>query len=267
MTNFPSRPLWRWPLPLLVAWVGGWGMVLGASWLSVPAAGALFLGLLPSLWAQAFARPGWRRLAVVTGLPLSLLLSMGSNAVPPWAWLCAAALLLGMYPLQSWRDAPVFPTPRSALRGLGERLKLAQGVRVLDAGSGLGHAMGALRLALPDALIHGVENSWLLVLATRWRGWRGHFGRPHSWQVRQGDMWATSWAGYGLVYLFQRPESMQRAWRKAHTDMADGAWLVSLEFEVPHVKAWTHMTCPDGRALWIYRVNQATNSTPVPPGR
>jgi hypothetical protein len=65
-------------------------------------------------------------------------------------------------------------------------------------------------------------------------------------------MWASSWAGFDLVYLFQRPESMRRAWDKACGEMKAGAWLVSLEFEVPGVVPMRRLTCPDGRFLWIY---------------
>ena len=36
-----------------------------------------------------------------------------------------------------------------------------------------------------------------------------------------------------MVYLFQRPESMERAFAKATHELAPGCWLVSLEFAVP----------------------------------
>jgi hypothetical protein len=42
---------------------------------------------------------------------------MGIDFVPVWVWLSASALLLALYPVQSWADAPVFPTPRDALTG------------------------------------------------------------------------------------------------------------------------------------------------------
>jgi hypothetical protein len=58
------------------------------------------------------------------------------------------------------------------------------------------------------------------------------------------------------VYLFQRPESMRRAWDKACGEMKAGAWLVSLEFEVPGEAPVHRLTCPDGRFLWIYRLGQ-----------
>jgi hypothetical protein len=40
--------------------------------------------------------------------------------------------LLVLYPLQAWRDAPVFPTPRNALQGLAAELPLAPGAAILD---------------------------------------------------------------------------------------------------------------------------------------
>ena len=242
-------------------------MVLLASWMHVPTGWALLGGLLPSFWAQTRCPAGWRRVAVVAGLPLSAVTAMGIDFVPVWVWLGASALLLALYPVQSWADAPVFPTPRDALTGLGAQVSLPEGSTVLDAGSGMGHGMVALRRALPKVKVHGVESSWPLVLFSRFRGWRGHFGPRASWQVRKLDMWSVSWSAYPLVYLFQRPETMERAWRKARLDMAQGAWLVSLEFEVPGVHATACLTCPDGRDLWIYRVNQAKDSCPGPPGR
>ena len=176
-------------------------------------------------------------------------------------------MLLALYPVQSWADAPVFPTPRQALEGLGHTLSWSGGGAVLDAGSGLGHGIVALRLALPGAIIHGVESSWLLVLLSRCRGWRGDFGPRAAWKILQADMWKLSWEGYTLVYLFQRPETMERAWRKAQADMADGTWMASLEFRVPGLTETARLTCPDGRDLWIYRVDRAANSITGPLGR
>jgi trans-aconitate methyltransferase len=93
---------------------------------------------------------------------------------------------------------------------------------VLDAGCGVGDGLLALRSAWPKASVEGVEWSWPLVMVARLRC---RFAR-----VRRGDMWARPWSGLALVYLFQRPESMERAWVKANSEMVPGSWLVSLEF-------------------------------------
>ena len=67
-------------------------------------------------------------------------------------------------------------------------------------------------------------------------------------------MWATSWADQDMVYLFQRPETMPRAGQKALSEMAPGAWLVSLEFPVPAVEARARLETVPGKPVWIYRI-------------
>ena len=44
-------------------------------------------------------------------------------------------------------------------------------------------------------------------------------------------MWSADWSGFDLVYVFQRPESMERVLAKASRELRPGAWLASLEFE------------------------------------
>jgi hypothetical protein len=73
-------------------------------------------------------------------------------------------------------------------------------------------------------------------------------------RIRWGDMWSRSWTGIDLLYIFQRPESMSRAWAKACAEMAPGSWLVSLEFEVPKVSPVLQHQSPGHRRVWVYRV-------------
>jgi hypothetical protein len=79
-------------------------------------------------------------------------------------------------------------------------------------------------------------------------------------------MWRTPWSGYDLVYLFQRPESMARAMAKARREMAPGAWLVSLEFEVAGETPLACVQRPGQRPLWVYRP-AALRSTSAVAGR
>jgi hypothetical protein len=250
----------RWPGLALAAWLAGW-LVLGAGasvgWGGWP---LLALAWAPSL-ALAFLVVGrWRRLIAACGLPAALLLQQGA---PAWAWLALAGVLLALYPVSAWRDAPLFPTPPDALTWLAPRLRLAPGARVLDAGSGLGHGLTALRRAFPQAHLEGVERSGLLVLACALR-------RRVRARVRRGDLWAASWARYDLVYFFQRPESMAPAWRKACAEMRPGSWLLSLEFPVQGVTP-THEAGPasgGGRRVFAYRVpprNAIRTQPPAPP--
>jgi len=58
------------------------------------------------------------------------------------------------------------------------------------------------------------------------------------------------------VYLFQRPESMARALAKAESEMAAGAWLVSLAFEVPGARPHSVLRAEGTRPLWLYRIGE-----------
>jgi len=168
-------------------------------------------------------------------------------------------LLLLLYPLRAWRDAPFFPTPALALRGLDGALGTPAPHSVLDAGCGAGHGLHALAALWPQAALHGVEWSRPLALLARWRCPRA--------QVRRGDLWADDWGAYDLVYLFQRPESMPRAAAKAGAEMRPGTWLVSLEFAVP---GWPPHAClqqAGGRPVWVYRMAAPGHEDAAPGGR
>ncbi|KQR61844.1 class I SAM-dependent methyltransferase [Acidovorax sp. Leaf160] len=238
-----------WPLPALLAWGAAWLAYAGLQrWL--PAAFALALACALGTAASLLGQGWWRRGLIAAGFPLSLALTGAAAGVPAWAWLVPLALLLLVYPLNAWRDAPLFPTPRGALQGLAALAPLPPDAPVLDAGCGLGDGLIALRRAYPQARLHGLEWSWplraLCALRCPWA------------RVRRGDIWAAGWSGYALVYLFQRPESMKRAATKAEAEMASGSWLVSLEFEVPgRVADACLQGGPGAKRVWLYRVGQA----------
>jgi SAM-dependent methyltransferase len=241
-TSGRSRWTWPWPLPALAAWLLAWALFSGAAALGWPVLGlalALATGALAALRVQG----QWRRLLVVAGFPASALALGVASALPAWAWLVALLPLLLAYPVRAWRDAPFFPTPAAALQGLRELI--GEPARVLEAGCGLGHGLRALRQQFPRAELVGLEWSPLLSLLARLR--------QRDASVRRGDLWAEPWGAYELVYLFQRPESMPRAWIKACAEMP-GGWLASLEFAVPGVTPWAQLPGADGRPLWLYRV-------------
>jgi hypothetical protein len=244
----PHRLLDRaWPLPALFAWVVCWALyaALARGNGNAPAA-ALGAGVLGAGLALAGATP-WRRIFIGCGFPLSLAVaSVGAgDAMPAWAWLLPLVLLAFVYPLRAWRDAPIFPTPAGALRGLAQAVPLAPRAAILDAGSGLGAGLVELRREYPDSALEGIEWSWPLWLAG---ALRCRFAR-----VRRGDLWSADWSSFALVYLFQRPESMARAAAKASHELAPGAWLASLEFEIATLLPQLVLESSDGRRVWLYR--------------
>ena len=235
----------RWPLPALLAWAVAWALFLGLRAAGTPVLLALVAGTLLGVVGSVWGGSWWRRAVVGSGFPLSLALS-GALAVPAWAWLLPLGLLLLVYPINAWRDAPLFPTPEGALDHLRDLAPLPPGARALDAGCGLGQGLQALRRAYPLAELHGLEWSRSLRLLCAWRC-------PWA-KVTQGDIWRADWSGYQLVYLFQRPESMARALAKARAELRPGAWLVSLEFPVGGESPSGRLDGVQGRPVWLYQM-------------
>jgi len=235
-----------WPLPALFAWSLGWALFIALRATDAPLMLAIAAGVATGAACSVVGNTPWRRVFIALGFPLSLAVSGLAGAMPAWGWLLPLALLALVYPLNAWRDAPLFPTPSGALQGLAALAPVPAGARVLDAGCGLGDGLRELHREYPQADLHGLEWSWPLRFAC---AWRCRFAT-----VRRGDIWATDWSACDIVYVFQRPESMARAAEKATRELRPGAWLVSLEFDVPGLAATKVLECADGRRVWLYRV-------------
>jgi len=246
------RSRWRaapsWPAPALLSWGASWAafrLLLLRGW---PVGGALaiavLIGVLLSLWGNSW----WRKAVIAAGFPVSFALSLpmlGLGDMPAWVWLLPLVLMLLVYPVNTWADAPLFPTPAKALRALPTHAPLLAGARVLDAGCGLGHGLRALRQAYPQAQFYGLEWSatlrWLCALRLPWA------------RITRGDIWLADWSGYDMVYLFQRPESMPRAVAKATKELRPGAFMVSLDFEAAQLVPLASYKASDGKMVWIYQ--------------
>ena len=235
-----------WPLPALLSWLACWLLFAIAGRLGMPPSVAMSLAAAFGVGLSFFGATTWRRAFIALGFPLSIAVSGLAGSPPAWAWLLPLGLLIFLYPLRAWRDAPLFPTPVGALSGLAQLAPLAPGARIVDAGCGLGDGLRELQREFPNARLEGWEWSWPLRLAC---AWRCRFAR-----VRHADIWAADWSPFALVYLFQRPESMARAAAKAMQELQPGAWLASLEFDAPGLAASKVLECADGRRLWLYQV-------------
>ena len=234
----------RWPLPALLAWGACWAVFAGLRMVGAPLLVAIAAGGVLGAALSVIGSTPWRRVFIALGFPLSLAASGLAGALPAWGWLLPLALLALVYPINAWRDAPLFPTPEGALSGLASVAPLAASARVLDAGCGLGAGLRELHREYPQARLEGMEWSW----PVRWAcGLRCGFAR-----IRRADIWAAEWSGYDMVYVFQRPESMARAWAKAQREMRAGGWLASLEFKVAGVAPHATLDCADGRVVWLY---------------
>jgi hypothetical protein len=235
-----------WPIPALLAWGSSWLLFKGLQVVGLSEAIAFIVATCLGGFLSALAHTPMRKALIVLGFPLSMAASSATLSVPPIGWLLLMGLVVLVYPRKAWRDAPLFPTPKRALREMQQHITLPAGARILDAGSGLGDGLLALRDAFPRAELHGVEMSWPLRILS---AMRCSFAK-----IRQGDIWLVDWRSFDMVYLFQRPESMPRAVEKAEAELRRGAWLISLEFEAIDLVPSAILTCRDGRPVWMYQV-------------
>ncbi|MBU4523844.1 MAG: class I SAM-dependent methyltransferase [Desulfomicrobium sp.] len=244
--GLPQRRQMPWPLPALLTWAACWALFMALGLLYIPVVWSLALATGLGLAAGLQADSGWRKLFIAAGFPLSLAASNLGVDLPPWAWLIPLALLLLLYPMSAWRDAPLFPTPQGILDGLDRVAPLQCTDRVLDAGCGLGAGLTELFRVYPLARLDGIERSWPLRFLC---AWRCPFAR-----VRHGDIWQEDWSPYSMVYMFQRPESMGPATEKARRELSKGSWLVSLEFEAPALKPVAVLQNRADKPVWVYRI-------------
>ncbi|MBL0727633.1 class I SAM-dependent methyltransferase [Piscinibacter sp. HJYY11] len=239
-----------WPLPALLVWGLCWGLFLGLRALEARDWASLLLATAAGAVLSLLSARRWRRVFIALGFPLSVLASGVAGGIPAWGWLLPLLALFALYPLHTWRDAPMFPTPSGALQGLSRIVWLdGENPRVVDAGCGMGDALRELHHQFPHARLDGLEWSWALRFACALRcKWLRVPAR-----VKRADIWKADWTPYAMVYLFQRPESMPRAVRKAGRELRCGAWMASLEFEATELQPTAVHECADGRKLWLYQ--------------
>jgi len=246
-SGLPSPgPKLVWPLPALLAWALAWALFLGLHARGISPAWSVSSATALGLCGALMVRAPWRRLLIVAGFPASLAASGLGQSFPAWIWLVPLGLLALLYPMNVWRDAPLFPTPEGILEGLPRLAPLPHGARILDAGSGLGAGLAELHRVYPECDLTGLEWSWPLRLLC---GRRAPFAT-----VRRDDIWQADWSGYDLVYMFQRPESMGPAAEKARRELRPGSWLVSLEFEATDLKPAAVLRNRQGKPVWVYRM-------------
>ncbi len=236
--------LLAWPLPALLIWSGTWVLYIYlTSTPIIPPWPWLFATTL-GIFLSVLGNTRMRQALLALGFPLSWWIS-SSAPMPAWVWLLPLATALLIYPVHSWRDAPLFPTPLNALKDLPLKAPLPVGATVFDAGCGLGDGLRALRVAYPKARFWGVDASWPL-------RWIGALRCPWA-RIWHDDIWKISWEHCDMVYLFQRPESMSRAAHKAYKELKPGAWLVSLEFEAKDLIPTATVAASANRPVWLYQ--------------
>jgi SAM-dependent methyltransferase len=213
----------------------------------IPLLLAMFQGGVATMIAMRQGAPRWW-LPIHLGFAPLLVLVHGLDIAPGW-FLVAFMLLLLVFWRTDASRVPLYLSNRKtaeALLGLLPPTPCA----VIDLGCGDGGLLARLARARPDCRFAGIEHAPLPWFNARLRC----AGLPNV-DVRRGDFWPVSLAGYDVVYAFLSPAPMPRLWEKARNEMAPGSLLVSNSFAVPGIEAEREVAVPDHRAtrLLCYR--------------
>lgn len=223
-----------------------------------PLALALMQGTAAALIARRQRAPRWWLLIHLGFAPLAVIVR-GFDIAPGW-FLAAFVLSLLIFWRTDQSRVPLYLSNRHTATALAALLP-ASPIKLIDLGCGDGGLLWQLAKARPDCRFVGIEHAPLPWLLARLRS-RG----LANMTVRRDDFWQESLGGYDFVYAFLSPAPMPRLWRKARTEMAAGATLVSNSFAVPEIVPDAEIEVNDRRAtrLYLYRIDKAGDSAAFP---
>jgi SAM-dependent methyltransferase len=187
-------------------------------------------GVLAAVLGSCLRLPAW-------WIPLNLLFIPAAALVhrlglPPSPFLFAFVLLALVFWTTFRTRVPLYLSSRDASEKLADLVPVAEGVRVLDLGCGLGGLLQQLAGLRPLARLEGVEIAPLPALVA----WLRLRSVPHC-RIYRRDLWRLDLAQYDVVYAFLSPAPMSALWDKVRREMRPGTLFVSNSFPVPGVGA------------------------------
>jgi len=185
---------------------------------SILAVAISYLMGMPSWWLaiQAIFIP-----AVATVLAWSI--------APAW-FLAGFVLLALIYGRTYTTQVPLYLSRQRVWLAIQHQLPQANGLRVLDLGSGLGGLVHHLADVRPDSHVSGIESAPLPCWISKLR----MMNRPNA-NIEWGDFWHTDLSGYDVVCAYLSPVPMPALWQKVKREMRPGTLFISYRFPIPGV--------------------------------
>lgn len=200
-----------------IAWIVGMRTTIGF-------AALLQGGLATALSYRRKLAPWW--LPIQFSFPLATILFLALH-LPPWIFLAAFLLLLGLFWSTFRTQVPFYPSNPAIWAAVAERL--AEPARFIDIGSGFGGLVLHLETQFPGGRFFGIEVAPLPWLASRVRA---RLRRSRA-RFMRGDYGRIDLSDYDVVFAFLSPAAMPALWRKAEVEMRPGTLLLSYEFSIP----------------------------------
>lgn len=223
-------------------------LAFAPAWFEGPLAFACLQGGMATVAAWLLRAPVWW-LPIHLGFTPLAVVARGME-LPSWVWAGGFLLLLLVFWRTDLSRVPLYFTNRRTRDALLALLPSGP-CRVIDLGCGDGAVLRHLARVRPDCRFVGIEHAPL-----PWAWARLAARGQANLDIRRGDFWGQSLAGYALVYAFLSPAAMPRLWVKARTEMSPGACLVSNSFAVPEREARVIVDVTHGRRtrLHVYQL-------------
>lgn len=239
-----------------------WAACLLATKLGLSPSAGFALASCAGLWhfRPSQELSSWAKAMRAGMFPASYCALWASVWLPSWTWgLCFLAGLL-VYPRLDASTAPLWRSPKELGLSLGMALSTMdfKPGTALDAGCGLGDGVLAMRTAIPDAQVDGMESAWLPWIIAMLRCGKG---------ISRIDMWSASWSEYDLVYLFLRPEAMPRAKEKCARELRPEAIVACLDFPIPDSLPLLVFEPKEGRQVRLYKAGELNQGHSLMPDR
>ena len=184
------------------------------------------VGGVAALLSYIFRMRWWWLLMQLVFLPGLLLGS--ALQLPPWMYLVAFLLMLGVYWTTYRTQVPLYFSGPQVWQAVAALVPPGS-VEVIDIGSGVGGLVLALAHTCSDARVSGIELAPLPWLVSTWRA----RARRSSAQLLRGDYQTLDFARYDVVFAYLSPVAMPALWQKAAAEMRPGTLLLSYDFAVP----------------------------------
>ncbi|MBI5790339.1 MAG: methyltransferase type 12 [Rhodocyclales bacterium] len=229
-------------------------VLLAPRLLALPLALAALQGACAVLASWRLGEPAWRLPIHALFMPLAVLVH--GLDLPAWLWPAGLVMLLLVFWRTDRSQVPLFLSNRLCRKAVLDLLP-ASPCRVLDLGCGDGALLRQLARARPDCRFVGIEHAplpwcWAWLSASN----------VGNLEIRFGDFWNHSLAGYAVVHAFLSPAAMPRLATKADDEMAPGARLVSNSFPFPDRQPDAVVDVTDRRhtRLHVYELQGARRS-------
>lgn len=196
-------------------------------------------------WRFELARWWW----FVHALAPALMVTLLATGWPPWVWLLCAVALYLIYGRTDRSRVPLYLTPNATIDALAQFLQTQPAGQFIDLGCGEGRVLRGLHDRLPEWELRGVEHALVPWALAAWRA------RGMEVSVRWGSLWEEPLHHADVVYCFLSPAPMPALWQKALIEMAPGALLISVDFEIPDETPIQIIEVGPGRGgrLLVYR--------------